>query len=298
MALDSRRTVPLREAHHVDQLLRAAALGTLIYIRVLAIHNSLLIIRVGTALRATTVEEYPSARTTWKIASKDTTAVHVSTHTSLDATRSSRSPVFAACVNALGTTAAAIPSSTTGVIPSATPFTAADTSIVYSPSAGTWKTVDSPGNCTISNSIRVTQDVNASISFNYTGTSIMIHTVTSSIGGSVWLIVDGFNTTSSVNTLSGPDDDTRPTCYPNQYPPFVITPPGYETRQSHSLTLVYSGASPDYTGTAVPNIQFDGFSVPDAGLTMLGLVSAAGMRQKLEMLSSVWVIFLTIFWAL
>ncbi|KAF9557528.1 hypothetical protein CPC08DRAFT_668612 [Agrocybe pediades] len=200
------------------------------------------------------------------------------------------------CVNALGTTASAIPSGTTGVIPSATPITAADPSIVYSPPTGAWSTADSPGNCAISSSVRVTQTVNASISFNYTGTSIMIHTITSTTGGSFSLIVDGFNTTSSVDTLAGiPDSDVLPTCYPNQYPPFVITPPGYATRKTHSITLVYTGPAPHYTASDVTNIQFDGFSVPDPALTLLGQAASAGVvGRKLEMSVLMSIMLLTI----
>jgi len=90
----------------------------------------------------------------------------------------------------------------------------------------------------------------------------MVHTVTSPNGGvfSVWL--DGFNTTTNIDTSSQRGGYSLPLCYPLQFPPFLVTPPGFETHTNHTLMLVYIGPSPDSTNSTV---QFDSFAIPDPG---------------------------------
>lgn len=167
------------------------------------------------------------------------------------------------CINELGTTASALPSATTGLIPSSTPVLESNSAIVYNP-PDAWVTSNSDSDCTTSTSLRSTDTLNATISFNYTGPSIMVHVVTSSSGGVFWVIVDGFNTSSYVDTYSGPGlNSSRPVCYPNQFPPFVSTPPGYQSDTNHSLTLVYTGNSKSAPEGTTSSVQFDSFAIPD-----------------------------------
>ena len=72
------------------------------------------------------------------------------------------------CIDALGTTTLALPSATTGLIPSATPVLGSDQSITYSPSDA-WKISDADSNCSMSKSTHMTNTVNGTISFNFTG---------------------------------------------------------------------------------------------------------------------------------
>jgi len=72
------------------------------------------------------------------------------------------------CVNAVGTTFAALPSATTGIIPLATPISAESNLISYSP-LNAWKTANAQSSCTTSSSVHITNVVNATVSFNYTG---------------------------------------------------------------------------------------------------------------------------------
>ncbi|KAF8804303.1 hypothetical protein BYT27DRAFT_6700878 [Phlegmacium glaucopus] len=168
------------------------------------------------------------------------------------------------CINALGTTAPAIPSATTGLIPSVTPILGSNAGITYSP-ASAWNTSTTDFSCTNSKSLHVSDTINATISFNYTGPSIMIYTVTSSNGGVFSVLADGFNTTSTINTFSGfVENQTLPSCYPLQFPPFAATPPGYQSRENHIITLVHIGPSPNAPkGTHTSIVQFDSLAIPD-----------------------------------
>jgi len=92
----------------------------------------------------------------------------------------------------------------------------------------------------------------------------MIRTVSSSSAGVFAIFVDGVDTVSLIDTWSGPGDLALPTCYPIQFPPFIETPPGYENRVNHTITLVYIGPSelaPNGTNTSI--VQFDSFAIPD-----------------------------------
>jgi len=72
------------------------------------------------------------------------------------------------CINALGTTAPALPSATVGLIPSSTPISSSDPGISYDPSDA-WNISNSAYSCTTSVSLHKTDVINATISFNYTG---------------------------------------------------------------------------------------------------------------------------------
>jgi hypothetical protein len=76
--------------------------------------------------------------------------------------------------------------------------------------------------------------------------------------------VDGVNTTGLIDTFSGLGNLALPTCYPVQFPPFIKTPPGYENRMNHTITLAYirpSELAPEGTNTSV--VEFDSFAIPD-----------------------------------
>ncbi|KJA21290.1 hypothetical protein HYPSUDRAFT_739261 [Hypholoma sublateritium FD-334 SS-4] len=109
------------------------------------------------------------------------------------------------CINTYGTTASAFPSATQGFIPAATAVPNSNADIIFDPPEAWNSSAPSPS-CSSSDGeeqLRVTSTLNATISFNYTGPSIMIHTVTSSQGGVFSLLVDDFNTTDIIDTFSG-----------------------------------------------------------------------------------------------
>jgi len=91
----------------------------------------------------------------------------------------------------------------------------------------------------------------------------MVHTVTSAHGGVFSLIIDGINTTTFIDTFSGPGELAQPTCFPRQFPGFIVTPPGYADRSSHTISLVYIGPSAYSPANTASTVQFDGFSIPD-----------------------------------
>ena len=110
----------------------------------------------------------------------------------------------------------------------------------------------------------------------------MIRTVSSSSGGVFAVFVDGVDTTGLIDTFSGPGNLALPTCYPIQFPPFIKTPPGYETRTNHILTLVFIGPSqlaPEGTNSSV--VEFDSFATPDlqSVLVPIGNQSPLGRRN-------------------
>jgi hypothetical protein len=91
----------------------------------------------------------------------------------------------------------------------------------------------------------------------------MVHTVTSSFGGVFSVILDGLNTTTTIDTYSG-GQLVLPQCMPSQFPPLNMVPPTLVNETEHTITLVYIGASPN-TGSGNDteiNIQFDSFALP------------------------------------
>ncbi|KDR70685.1 hypothetical protein GALMADRAFT_1349893 [Galerina marginata CBS 339.88] len=196
------------------------------------------------------------------------------------------------CIDAYGTTASSIPSATTGLVPSSTPILGSNNSITYSP-AEAWGTSKSDSNCSTSDTIRTTSTINASIVVNYPGPSLMVHTVSSPKGGvfSVW--VDGFDTSLTVDTFSGPGNESLPRCYPVQIPPFAAVPPGYHTRENHTVTLVFIGQSPDApAGTNKSLFQFDAFAIPDPNVVLALTSNQSPSRLHVDVvLRSVFILF-------
>lgn len=165
------------------------------------------------------------------------------------------------CIDAYGNATAPYPSTISQVTPPGTLISSNAPSIVYSPEDA-WSSPSVTPNCTVSGTSRVTSMVNASISFNYTGTSIRVHTVTSPRGGLFSVIVDGFNTSTMIDTYSG-GDNQLPQCFPFQFPPFAHPPPDMGARNEHSITLVYTGPSSRApNGTTSSEVQFDTFAIP------------------------------------
>ena len=188
------------------------------------------------------------------------------------------------CVNAYGTTTSAYPSATVGFTPSETSVASNDPSIAYNPPSA-WNSSHAVPNCASSNTLHTTSTINATISFNYTGLclpfesyqsydyfdfagpSIIIHTVTSLTGGVFSVIVDGFNTSDTIDTFAG-GDSSLPLCYPVQFPPFHHPPPNLASQNNHTITLTYTGPSPNApNGTLSNNVQFDSFAIPVFGST-------------------------------
>ncbi|KAJ2934252.1 hypothetical protein H1R20_g2854, partial [Candolleomyces eurysporus] len=101
----------------------------------------------------------------------------------------------------------------------------------------------------------------------------MIRTIPSKTGGVFSLVIDGFNTTSYIDTYipnASTADEARgeslnSSCYRvHQFPPMNIVPPGYENRETHTVSLVYIGAGPLLLGADPLNlsVQFDSFALP------------------------------------
>jgi hypothetical protein len=91
----------------------------------------------------------------------------------------------------------------------------------------------------------------------------MVHTVTSSHGGVFSVIIDGVNTTSTIDTYSD-DQLMLPQCMPSQFPPVLIPPPTLANNTEHTITLVHIGTSPNAGNKAYePDIQFDSFALPN-----------------------------------
>lgn len=95
------------------------------------------------------------------------------------------------------------------------------------------------------------------------GRSIRINTVSSSHGGVFSLLVDGFNVSNTIDTYTN-DSIQLPICYPQQFPPFIRPPPGWQTKENHNITLVYIGPSANApNGSSLSNVQFEFFSIPN-----------------------------------
>ncbi|KAJ7461411.1 hypothetical protein B0H11DRAFT_1736152 [Mycena galericulata] len=169
---------------------------------------------------------------------------------------------FISCIDAVGVTATSYPSTATAFLPVSTPVTTESNNVVFSPSTA-WKNTTDPPSCSSSSAIWTTSQLNASISFNFSGPSVMVHMVTSSDGGVFSVILDGLNTTTTIDTYSG-GQLVLPQCMPSQFPPLRMVPPTLANETEHTITLVYIGASPNAgneTGTKT-NIQFDSFALP------------------------------------
>ncbi|KAJ7589664.1 hypothetical protein C8J56DRAFT_939214 [Mycena floridula] len=169
------------------------------------------------------------------------------------------------CIDAHGTTVTSFPTGTTGLIPAPSTIAVDDPNIILLPLEA-WNQSNVVPSCSSSSTLRISSTINSSISYNYTGSSIMIKTVTSPQGGMFVVLVDGFNTTNVIDTYStGTDKDfDPPTCLSVQFPPFDETPPDFELRNQHSIELLYIGSASQAPNgsTTQSNIQFDTFAAP------------------------------------
>lgn len=92
------------------------------------------------------------------------------------------------------------------------------------------------------------------------GPSILVHTIVTPTGGRFNISLDGYPTASFINTQSTNDTGSLPTCYPNQYPPVRLPPADYETRDVHTVTLIYAGSVKG--GVNATGGIFDAFAIP------------------------------------
>jgi hypothetical protein len=86
--------------------------------------------------------------------------------------------------------------------------------------------------------------------------------VTSPRGGVFYVFIDGFNTSTTIDTYSG-GDEQLPQCIPFQFPPVAHPPSDMGARNEHTITLVYtrhSSRAPH--GTNSSEVQIDTFAIP------------------------------------
>jgi len=164
-----------------------------------------------------------------------------------------------ACIDAYGVTGTPYPSATSNTFtPIETPVSNSGAGVVFSP-ADAWNATTSTESCSKSKTVYSTSTINATVTFNYTGPSIMVHTFFTKSGGVFNITVDGYPTGSNVDTATR-DDISVPVCYPNQYPPFHSPPSDYDKRDMHTITLTYVGSTdPDVAATGA---VFDAFAIP------------------------------------
>ncbi|PPQ74470.1 hypothetical protein CVT26_001106 [Gymnopilus dilepis] len=165
------------------------------------------------------------------------------------------------CVDAHGTTALALPSATTTTIPSATRVPPTDPRIVFSP-PDAWNVSHTDTSCTQSGIVYATDILNATVSFNYSGPSIEFDTVTGPDGGIFLVLIDDFNTTSTIDTFSGQGQEL-PQCFHSQFPPMAIIPPNFSEQDNHSVTLMFIGKSSWALANATRSVgRFSSLSIP------------------------------------
>jgi hypothetical protein len=118
----------------------------------------------------------------------------------------------------------------------------------------------------------------------------MIHTITSPLGGVLAVFVDGFNTTDVIDTFSG-NTTQLPLCYPVQFPPFTHAPPDLGSQNHHSITLFYTGPSPNaLNGTTTSDVQFDSFAIPVFNSSLIAASSSSSTVRR-EKSGFIWLIF-------
>lgn len=126
----------------------------------------------------------------------------------------------------------------------------------------------------------------------------MINTITSPNGGVFTVTVDGFDTGSKIDTYIAPGASFL-TCFPVQFPPFISAPPDFGSRNDHTITLTFIGASHDAPEGIISNIQFDSFAIPNHdsasrlssnGCKVIGLVNlqVVFFLAVLAMLRALW----------
>jgi hypothetical protein len=96
-------------------------------------------------------------------------------------------------------------------------------------------------------------------------------------------VVDGFNTSSTIDTFVGSVDAAVPLCFPYQFPPFAITPPEFSSQRNHTITLVFIGRSVDVPANVSTVIgQFHSFAMPD--LTAVTALSNHAISNALSIM--------------
>lgn len=193
---------------------------------------------------------------------------------------------FANCIDTYGSTKLPVPSSTIAVasIPTEQAVAINSNSIVYT---GNWTDSSRVPSCAKSPSLRLSHQINSSVELNYTGKSqalviiwdgrqttiiagpsIIFHAVRSRTGGAFSVIVDGFNTSSPIDTYTNSTLNFTE-CTPIRFPPFIKAPPDYLSRTNHTIKLVFQGVGfwgplpADLASNKSMNVQFDSFAVPD-----------------------------------
>ncbi|KAF8992213.1 hypothetical protein BDQ17DRAFT_1254180, partial [Cyathus striatus] len=163
------------------------------------------------------------------------------------------------CINAVGTTSAALPSSTSVVFsPSANAVEDSDSALILGPQ-GAWNTTNANLNCNFGTTIQTTDVINASISLNFTGRAILINAISSPHGGVFSVIFDGVLLRDTIDTFNSEGES----CFVRQFPPFKDTPTNLALTLDHSIVLVHQGPSnlaPNGSLSSV--VQFESFAIP------------------------------------
>ncbi|KDR69105.1 hypothetical protein GALMADRAFT_145820 [Galerina marginata CBS 339.88] len=176
------------------------------------------------------------------------------------------------CIDALGTAAAALPSATSvNFLPSTSAVPGNDVNLTFGPE-NAWN-ITTGINCTASNTVHSTTIKNATVSFNYTGSGILINTIMSPLGGVFSVTFDGILLMDTIDTFNAGGD----LCFHRQYPPFEDPPTDLGSTNEHSITLVYIGPSDQAPkNSSLTMVQFDSFEIPQfAGSGARGVGSDA-----------------------
>ncbi|KAF9522923.1 hypothetical protein CPB83DRAFT_863758 [Crepidotus variabilis] len=172
------------------------------------------------------------------------------------------------CIDALGITTGALPASKAASFsPSLSVAQSTEPALLLSPEKA-WNTTEATAGSCGSNTFHSTNVVNATISFNYTGPSILLNAMTSPQGGVFAVFIDGTQIKNSLDTF----DAGQVKCIRRQYPPFSAPgPPGFGSRTSHSITIMHYGPSKlAPNGTVSSVVQLDSFVVPQFNRSVSG----------------------------
>ncbi|KAF8652149.1 hypothetical protein AX16_004535 [Volvariella volvacea WC 439] len=186
------------------------------------------------------------------------------------------------CVDAYGTFSPAISSTDQGFLPPANAVANGDAEVEFDPPEA-WIPASTQG-CAISTDARSTDVVNASISFNFTGPSIRIHTIKSPQGGVFSMVVDGVPLNDTIDTFNADGE----LCFPIQFPPFMEPPPGYGSRNEHSITLFHHGPSTKAPNdTTSSNVVFDSFAIPQFDNSESSMTNSDDMTHSSDRRSAI-----------
>ncbi|KAF9002185.1 hypothetical protein BDQ17DRAFT_1426138 [Cyathus striatus] len=148
------------------------------------------------------------------------------------------------CINAVGTTSAALPSST---------------SIKFSPAISAIPDAAVEFGPQEANTIYSTDVINATVSLNFTGRGILINAISSPSGGVFSVIFDDTLLSDTIDTFNNKGEQ----CFVRQYPPFKETPSDLAVTLNHSIILTYQGPSTlAPNGTLSSMVQFQSFDIP------------------------------------